>query len=60
MKEGKKMNLLKKLIKQEDGQGMTEYALIIGFVAVALIVTMIAFKDKIKTFFDGISLSAPA
>jgi pilus assembly protein Flp/PilA len=54
------MNLMMKLFKEEDGQGMTEYALIIGFVAVALIVTMIAFKDKIADFFDALSFDAPA
>lgn len=54
------MHSMMRLFKEEEGQGMTEYALIIGFVAVALIVTMIAFKDKIKTFFNGLSFSAPA
>lgn len=53
------MNLLMRLFEEEDGQGMTEYALIIGFVAVALIVTMVAFKDKIATFFDGLTFEAP-
>jgi hypothetical protein len=37
MKEGKKMNLMMRLFKEEDGQGMTEYALIIALVAVLLI-----------------------
>jgi pilus assembly protein Flp/PilA len=53
------MNLMMRLFKEEEGQGMTEYALIIGFVAVALIITMVAFKDKIKAFFDGLSFVAP-
>ena len=54
------MNLMMRLFKEEEGQGMTEYALIIGFVAVALIATMIAFRGKIATFFEGIKFEAPA
>lgn len=57
MKEGKKMNLMMRLFKEEDGQGMTEYALIIGIIAVVLIGTLALFKDKLVTIFEGITNS---
>jgi len=53
------MNMIKRLVHEESGQGMTEYGLIIALVAVALIVTLVAFKDKLITLFNGISLAAP-
>lgn len=49
------MNVLKRLWQEESGQGMTEYGLIIGIVAVALIVTLGLFKDKIIAVFTGIN-----
>jgi len=60
MKEGYKMNLMMRLFKEEDGQGMTEYALIIALVAVLLIGSVVIFKDKIKAVFEGIKFEAPA
>lgn len=42
-------NFSKKLIKNESGQGATEYILLL-VVVVALVVL---FKDKIKTTMDG-------
>ncbi len=51
------MNLMMRLFKEEDGQGMTEYALIIGIIAVVLIGTLALFKDKLVTIFEGITNS---
>jgi pilus assembly protein Flp/PilA len=50
-KEGKKMNAMIRLYKEEDGQGMTEYALIIALVVVLLIGSVVAFREKIVGFF---------
>lgn len=52
------MNIIKRLWQEESGQAMTEYGLIIALVAAALVVTVIAFKDKIKAVFEGLSFSA--
>ena len=39
-------------LKDEDGQGMVEYAIIIGCIAVAAIINLIAMKDKIANLFQ--------
>lgn len=39
--------LLQKLIREEPGQGLTEYALIIGFAAVAVIAALVLFRGSI-------------
>lgn len=41
----------------EQGQGMSEYALIIAVVALALILTQVFFADRIKNFFSNIGNS---
>lgn len=39
-------------LKDEDGQGMVEYAIIIGCIAVAAIIILVAMKDKIANLFQ--------
>lgn len=51
------MEIVKKLWSEETGQGMTEYGLIIGIVAVLLIVVLVAFKDKLILIFQKITNS---
>lgn len=53
------INVIKHLIYQEKGQGMTEYALIIFFVAVAMIVTLVAFEEKAWALFNRVILTLP-
>lgn len=38
-------------LKDEDGQGMVEYAIIIGLIAVAAIITLIAMRNRINSLF---------
>ena len=40
-------------IKYENGQGMVEYALIIGLIALVLVVLLVAFGGKIKNTFEN-------
>lgn len=39
------------MLKSEDGQGMVEYGLIIGLIAVALIATLVIFAPQIAGVF---------
>ncbi|WP_251553645.1 Flp family type IVb pilin [Neobacillus muris] len=41
------MNQIKKFVKEEKGQGMTEYGLILGVIAVGAVVAITAFGDAI-------------
>ncbi len=53
----RKDNGMKKLIrflKDENGQGMVEYGLIIGLIAVVVIGALIILGPKIKEMFEGI------
>ena len=48
------MGLLKKLfVKNEKGQGMVEYGLIIGLIAVIVVAIFIALGPQIKSLFQG-------
>ena len=47
------LSFSKKLLKDESGQGLTEYALIIALIAIAVIGVMIIFRDQIKATFTG-------
>ncbi len=47
--------MLKKWLKNEDGQGMVEYGLIIGLIAVVVIVALVALGPKIRDMFDEVN-----
>ncbi|UCD84711.1 MAG: Flp family type IVb pilin [Deltaproteobacteria bacterium] len=47
------LSLLQKVWKDEEGQGMTEYILIVLLIAIAGIVVWRAFGDKIKDLVTG-------
>lgn len=47
--------LLKKLLKDEKGQGLTEYALIIALIAIAVIGVMLIFRNQIRATFGTIT-----
>ena len=47
-------------LKDEDGQGMVEYAIIIGLIAVAAIVILIAMRNRISNLFGKASNQADA
>jgi pilus assembly protein Flp/PilA len=49
------MNLMMRLFKEEEGQGMTEYALIIGLIALAAILSMSLFGEEIVAKFEEVT-----
>ena len=55
-------NFFKNLFKDESGQGMVEYGLIIALIAVVVIAGLRVLGPKIKDMFEGISenLNVPA
>lgn len=52
-------NMIKASLNNEEGQGMVEYALIIGLVAVLLIVGLQALQVDIASVFTGITNALP-
>lgn len=48
---GDQMDLFKRFVQEEEGQGMTEYALIVALIAVAVIAVMIIFRNQIRSVF---------
>ncbi|MBO8171887.1 MAG: Flp family type IVb pilin [Bacillaceae bacterium] len=46
------MNKLKALVVEEQGQGMTEYGLVLGVIAIATIGALLAFRDQIAGLFE--------
>ena len=44
--------MLMKWFKDEEGQGMVEYGLIIALIAIVVIVALVALGPKIREIFD--------
>jgi len=40
--------------RNEDGQGLVEYALIIAVIAIAVIIAMVFFRDALSNYFSNI------
>ena len=43
-----------KWLRDDDGQGLVEYALIISVIAIAVIVAMIFMRDQLQNVFSNI------
>lgn len=41
-------------VRDDEGQGLVEYALIIAVIALALLITQVFFADQIKNFFSNV------
>ena len=48
------MTLLKKLLADDSGQGMTEYAILIGTLALGAIVTLLAIGTRLRDVFGNV------
>lgn len=47
------MNKLVGLVKEEQGQGMTEYGLVLGLIAVAAVAILVTMRGKIVDLFTN-------
>ena len=50
---------MKKFFKDENGQGLVEYGLIIALIAIAAIAVMGPLGDKIKGVFSSVASTLP-
>ena len=48
-----------RILKDEDGQGMVEYGLILGLIAVAAVAVIILLGPKIKAMFQDANDALP-
>ena len=48
------INKIKSLFVEEEGQGMTEYGLVLGIIAIGAIVALIALRDQIGTLIQNV------
>lgn len=46
--------MLTQFLREDDGQGLVEYALIIAVIAIAVIVAMIFLRGQIQNIFSNI------
>ena len=51
--------MIKTTLKDESGQGMVEYGLILGLIAVAAVVVLVALGPKISAMFQQASDALP-
>ncbi len=49
------MTTLKRLLADETGQGMTEYAILLGTLALGAVLTLVAIGGQMKTVFNNVS-----
>lgn len=45
---------MKALFTEEQGQGMTEYGLVLGVIAVAVVTLLVALRGQIVTMFENV------
>ncbi|WP_017754551.1 Flp family type IVb pilin [Calidifontibacillus oryziterrae] len=48
------VNKLKGLVIEEQGQGMTEYGLVLGIIAVAVVGVLAFLREEILEMFNGV------
>ena len=53
------MTKIKEMLQDENGQGMVEYGLILGLIAVAAIAALVLLGPKIKGIFDAANSKIP-
>jgi pilus assembly protein Flp/PilA len=51
--------LFGRLIREDEGQDLIEYALLLGIIAIAVIGTISAIGGKVSQYFDTLNTSMP-
>ena len=46
---------VRRVLAREDGQGTTEYAILVGVLVVIAILAIVAFRDKVSSLWEAIS-----
>ncbi len=46
---------MKNLFREEEGQGMVEYALIIAVVAIVVVAALVTMRDQLSAIFNSIA-----
>jgi pilus assembly protein Flp/PilA len=59
-KEDSPMREMMKFLKDEEGQGMVEYGLIIGLIAVAVIAALGIMGPKVAALFNKVNETLPS
>ncbi|WP_434352183.1 Flp family type IVb pilin [Trichococcus flocculiformis] len=49
------MEIMKRLVREEEGQGLVEYALIIGVISLLLVAGATAFETQLSALFTRIT-----
>jgi len=49
------LNKVKNLFVGEEGQGMTEYGLVLGIIAIGAIVALVALRDQISDLIEKVT-----
>ena len=53
------LNRIKGLVIEEQGQGMTEYGLVLGAIAIGVLLTLTALKGKIMDLINSVKDQIP-
>lgn len=48
------LKVVKRLVREEEGQGMAEYGLILALVAIVVVASLVVFGDTIKAKFNEV------
>ncbi len=51
------MRMLTELVSDESGQGMTEYAILLGTLAIGTALTLLTISGRVKSVFNFVSNS---
>ncbi len=51
--------MLRRLVREEEGQDLVEYALLVVLIALAVIVGVTAFGNQVNAFYNGLAARIP-